>query len=171
MGDSEPLEVINFETFIIPFKHASMSLADWNDTFRTWTGNTPGWKNWYLRMDSSMRGHWGKNKISQCINLSLSNNGGDDNFVVIIGKITGNLVLVGACRDGGGVLVGIRPEGGRQHNSPLMIPLPSEGRRPEAPLGSGWRIYRLATAFTPLLTLHFVCFYDATSTNTKQGRK
>jgi hypothetical protein len=60
MGDSEPLEVINFETFIIPFKHASMSLADWNDTFRTWTGNTPGWKNWYLRMDSSMRGHWGK---------------------------------------------------------------------------------------------------------------
>jgi hypothetical protein len=39
------------------------------------------------------------------------------------------------------------------------------------PLRSGWRNYRLATAFTPLLILHFVYFYAATSSNTKQGRK
>jgi hypothetical protein len=31
------------------------------------------------------------------------------------------------------VLVEIGPEGGRRHNSPLIFPLPFEGRRPEAP--------------------------------------
>jgi hypothetical protein len=48
------------------------------------------------------------------------------------------------------VLVEIGPEGERQHNSPLLVPLPFEGRRPEAPLGSGQRNYGLATTFAPL---------------------
>jgi hypothetical protein len=69
------------------------------------------------------------------------------------------------------LLVEIGPEGGRRHNSPLIIPLPFEGRRSEAPLGSGRRNYSLATAFTPLPILHSVYFYVVTSTNRKKGRK
>jgi hypothetical protein len=72
---------------------------------------------------------------------------------------------------GAKLLVEIRPKGGRRHNSPLIIPLPFEGKRPEAPLGSGWRNYSLVTAFAPLPILHSVYFYFVTSTITKQGRK
>jgi hypothetical protein len=74
-------------------------------------------------------------------------------------------------RPWGSLMVEIGPEGGRRHNSPLIIPLPFEGRRPEAPLGSGRRNYSLATAFTPQPILHSVYFYFVTSTITKQGRK
>jgi hypothetical protein len=65
-------------------------------------------------------------------------------------------------------MVEIGPEGGRRHNNPLIIPLPFEGRQPEAPLGSGHRDYRLTTS---LSILPFVYLYVATSTNTKLGRK
>jgi hypothetical protein len=40
-------------------------------------------------------------------------------------------------RPWGSLMVEIGPEGGRRHNSPLIIPLPFEGRRPEAPLEAG----------------------------------
>jgi hypothetical protein len=56
------------------------------------------------------------------------------------------------------LLVEIGPKGGRRHNSPLIISLPFEGRRPEAPLRSGRRNYGLATTFAPLPILHFPYF-------------
>jgi hypothetical protein len=48
------------------------------------------------------------------------------------------------------LLAEIVPEGGRRHNSPLIVPLPFEGRWPEAPLGSGQKNYGLATTFATL---------------------
>jgi hypothetical protein len=66
------------------------------------------------------------------------------------------------------VLVEIGPESGRRHNSPLIAPLPFEGKRPEASLGSGRREYRLATS---LSILPFVYLFVATSTDRKQERK
>jgi hypothetical protein len=50
MGDSDPNEMINFETSRIPFKNASLDLADWDSYFRSWTGYTKGWRNWYRRV-------------------------------------------------------------------------------------------------------------------------
>jgi hypothetical protein len=48
---------------------------------------------------------------------------------------------------GAKLLVEIGPEGGRRHNKPLIVPLPFEERRPEAPLGNEQRNYGLATTF------------------------
>jgi hypothetical protein len=44
MGDVDPTEMINFETGHIPFKHASLDLADWDNCFRSWTGYAKGWR-------------------------------------------------------------------------------------------------------------------------------
>jgi hypothetical protein len=30
MGNHDPIEMVNFETGPIPFKHASLNLADWD---------------------------------------------------------------------------------------------------------------------------------------------
>jgi hypothetical protein len=60
---------------------------------------------------------------------------------------------------GAKLLVEIGPEGGRRHNSPLKTPLPFEGRRPKASLGSGRRNYRLGTSLT---ILPFAYLYVAT---------
>jgi hypothetical protein len=38
MGDVDPTEMIDFETNRIPFKHASLDLADWDSCFRYWIG-------------------------------------------------------------------------------------------------------------------------------------
>jgi hypothetical protein len=44
MGNPDPIEMINFETDRIPFKHASLNLADWDSCFRSWTGYVKGWR-------------------------------------------------------------------------------------------------------------------------------
>jgi hypothetical protein len=72
MGDVDPTEMINFETSRIPFKHASLDLADWDSCFTSWTGYTKGWRNWYRRVPKKNRDFWEQYKISQCITLSLS---------------------------------------------------------------------------------------------------
>jgi hypothetical protein len=71
MGDTDPIEMINFETGKIPFKHASLNLADWDSYFRSWTGYVKGWRDWYLRVYAKNKGSWEQYKISQCITLSL----------------------------------------------------------------------------------------------------
>jgi hypothetical protein len=35
MGDTDPTDMINLEIGRIPFKHASLNLADWDDCFRS----------------------------------------------------------------------------------------------------------------------------------------
>jgi hypothetical protein len=54
------------------------------------------------------------------------------------------------------LLVEIGPEGGCRHNSPLTVPLSSEGKRPEAPLGDEQGDYGIATTFAAFTdsTLH-----------------
>jgi hypothetical protein len=47
MENSDPTEMINLETGRIPFKYASLDLADWDNCFKFWTGYTKRWKNWY----------------------------------------------------------------------------------------------------------------------------
>jgi hypothetical protein len=72
MGDSDPIEMINFETSQIPFKHASLHLANWDNCFRFWKGYVKVWRDWYLRVSAKNKGSWELFKISQCITLSLS---------------------------------------------------------------------------------------------------
>jgi hypothetical protein len=72
MGDTDPIEMINFETSRIPFKHASLNLADWDSYFRSWTSYVKGWRDWYLRVSVKNKGSWEQYKISQCITLYLS---------------------------------------------------------------------------------------------------
>jgi hypothetical protein len=72
MGDTNPTDMINFETDRIPFKHAFLNMTDWDGCFRSWTGYVKGWKNWYRRVSVKNKGLWEKCKISQCITLSLS---------------------------------------------------------------------------------------------------
>jgi hypothetical protein len=56
------------------------------------------------------------------------------------------------------MLVEIGPEGGRRHNSPLIIPLPFEGRQPEAPSEAGGETMVLLLPSLPLPILHFAYF-------------
>jgi hypothetical protein len=72
MGNPDPIEMINFETSRIPFKHASLNLVDWDSCFRSWTGYVKGWRDWYLRVSAKNKGSWEQYKINQCITLSLS---------------------------------------------------------------------------------------------------
>jgi hypothetical protein len=72
MVDTDPTEMINFETDKIPFKHSSLNLTDWDDCFRSWTGYVKGWRNWYRRVSAKNKGLLEKCNISQCITLSLS---------------------------------------------------------------------------------------------------
>ena len=72
MGDHDSTDFINLETGRIPFKHSSMDLADWDGTFRSWTGYTKGWKDWYYRVSQVYAGTWEKYGIGRCITLSLS---------------------------------------------------------------------------------------------------
>jgi hypothetical protein len=50
MGDVDPIEMIKFETGRIPFKHASLNLANWDGCFRSWTSYVKGWRDWYRRV-------------------------------------------------------------------------------------------------------------------------
>ena len=72
MGDPDPTNFINLETGRIPFKHSSKDLADWDGAFRSWTGYTKGWKDWYYRVSQVYAGTWEKYGIGRCITLSLS---------------------------------------------------------------------------------------------------
>jgi hypothetical protein len=58
MGDADPTEMINFETGQIPFKHASLDLADWDSCFRSWIGYVKGWRDWYRRVSAKNREFW-----------------------------------------------------------------------------------------------------------------
>jgi hypothetical protein len=64
MGDTDPIEMINFETNRIPLKHASLNLADWDSCFRYWTGYVKGWRDWYLRVSEKNKVSWDQYKIS-----------------------------------------------------------------------------------------------------------
>jgi hypothetical protein len=72
MGDPDPTDLINFETNRIPFKLSSPNLPAWSQVFRSWPSVTPGWRNWYRRIASSMRVQWDELDIGQCLDLSLS---------------------------------------------------------------------------------------------------
>jgi hypothetical protein len=60
MGDVVPTEMINFEIGRIPYKNASLDLADWKDCFTSSTSYTKGWKDWYCTMYWKNRDFWGK---------------------------------------------------------------------------------------------------------------
>jgi hypothetical protein len=71
-GDTNPIEMINFETGRTPFKHAFLNLADWDGCFRSWTGYAKGWRSWHHRVYARNRGFWEKYKISLiCLGMSL----------------------------------------------------------------------------------------------------
>src|SRR5688572_27513887 len=72
MGDTDPIDLINLETDRIPFKRSDMNLDHWVGTFRSWSNETPGWREWYQRVAASRSVSWDELKIGQCINLSLS---------------------------------------------------------------------------------------------------
>jgi hypothetical protein len=60
---------------------------------------------------------------------------------------------------GAKLLVEIGPEGGRRHNSPLIIPLSSEGKQPEAPSEMSRETSVHLLPSLPLLMLLTACFY------------
>jgi hypothetical protein len=72
MDNPDPIEMLNLEIGRIPFKHASLNLADWDNYFRSWTSYVKGWRDWYLRVSAKNKGSWEQYKINQCITLSLS---------------------------------------------------------------------------------------------------
>jgi hypothetical protein len=83
MGDIDPTEMINFETGRIPFKYASLDLADWDSCFRSWTGYVKGWSDWYCRVSVKNRDSWEQYKISQCITLSLSEMSWNESLLIV----------------------------------------------------------------------------------------
>lgn len=72
MGDPDPLDFVNLETNRIPFQTSDLSLDLWQDTFRSWPTVTPGWRDWYRRLNAADRLYWDEADIGQCIDLSLA---------------------------------------------------------------------------------------------------
>ena len=73
MGDPDPTNLIISETNRIPFKAQPLGDIDWTNTFRSWPGETIGWREWYNRMCGSQSGFWDDYNLTQCITLSLAN--------------------------------------------------------------------------------------------------
>ena len=71
MGNPDPTSIINLETNRIPLKSSDMNL-DCSQAFRSWPSVTPGWRNWFRSIANSQRTNWEQYDISQCLNLSLS---------------------------------------------------------------------------------------------------
>jgi hypothetical protein len=88
--------MINFETDIIPFKNASLDLADWDSCFMSWIGYTNGWRNWYRRVSAKNRDLWEQYKIGQCITLSLSDMPRNESLLILplISGLTHSFYLV-----------------------------------------------------------------------------
>lgn len=72
MGNPDPIDFINLETNRVPFRTSDMDLDLWQYTFRSWLAVTPGWRNWYRRINASERTYWDEADIGQCIDLSLA---------------------------------------------------------------------------------------------------
>uniref|UniRef100_A0A0E0BUX7 Uncharacterized protein n=1 Tax=Oryza glumipatula TaxID=40148 RepID=A0A0E0BUX7_9ORYZ len=72
MGDEDPTNILNAETSRILFKNATLSTANWRNSFRSWPSKVVGWCNWYQRMLSSKYQFWNDLGSAQCINLSLA---------------------------------------------------------------------------------------------------
>jgi hypothetical protein len=73
MGDPDPIELINLEIDMLPFRQSTMSPSAWNKTFRAWLLPLDGWRDWYLRVAKTHQARWVTYDLDQCIALSLSN--------------------------------------------------------------------------------------------------
>jgi hypothetical protein len=73
MGDLDPIELINLEIDMLPFRQSTMSTSVWNKTFRAWLLPLNGWRDWYLRVAKTHQARWVTYDLDQCIALSLSN--------------------------------------------------------------------------------------------------
>lgn len=67
MGNPNPTDLFKLETGRIPFKYSNMKISDWEQTFRSWPNVTLGWRNWYLKISASKRGHWDDYDISHVL--------------------------------------------------------------------------------------------------------
>lgn len=73
MGNPDPTEFIEKETWRIPFKFGIKKPNQWPTTFKTWPfPPIAGWRNWYRRMLAKNSSDWDSLDINHCLELSLS---------------------------------------------------------------------------------------------------